>query len=125
MSGVTIDSYSNVTKGSTSALVTALEAGPVAVGISAKELRHYSSGVIKKCDDDANHFALLVGHGTTTEGNDYWLVQNSWGSAWGESGYAKISKQAIEPEEIDSDGDGVTDEVKTKSGTCGILIHAA
>ena len=37
------------------------------------------------------HRPQLVGYGTE-KGKDYWLVRNSWGTSWGESGYIKLEK---------------------------------
>lgn len=39
-----------------------------------------------------DHVVLLVGYGTTAEGVPYWLVQNQWGTAWGQNGFIKIER---------------------------------
>ena len=67
---------------------------PVSIAIEADTFgfQFYKSGVYSgKCGTNLDHGVLLVGYGTEN-GEDYWLVKNSWGSNWGDSGYIKIKQ---------------------------------
>lgn len=70
---------------------------PVAVAISAdtKLFQSYSSGVITSasCYTSLDHGVLVVGYGTEN-GQDYWLVKNSWSTTWGDNGYVKIARSS-------------------------------
>ncbi|XP_018601154.1 cathepsin S-like isoform X2 [Scleropages formosus] len=68
--------------------------GPVSVGINATHSFYlYSGGIFDdpQCTSNTNHAVLVVGYGTDN-GQDFWLVKNSWGTAWGESGYARMAR---------------------------------
>merc|ERR1711997_396233 len=67
--------------------------GAVAVGVAAdSNFGSYKSGIFNGCTGtQANHAVLAVGYGTEN-GQDYWLVKNSWGKNWGENGYIKIKR---------------------------------
>ncbi|MFH1424079.1 MAG: C1 family peptidase [archaeon] len=41
-----------------------------------------------------NHAIALVGWGYNDTYGDYWILRNSWGSDWGESGYMRIAANA-------------------------------
>lgn len=68
--------------------------GPVVVAVFAPDsFGHYSEGVFSdnSCPKDCsklNHAMVAVGYGSAD--HDYWLVKNSWGTSWGESGYIKM-----------------------------------
>ena len=72
--------------------------GPLSIALNANPLQTYSSGIIDltatKCPSSGiNHAALLVGYGTDSNiGIDYWIVKNSWGKSWGESGYFRMRR---------------------------------
>jgi C1A family cysteine protease len=99
-----------VSAGSSQALMEAVSKQPVAVAIDADnpQFSQYSTGVWSNCGTQLDHSVLLVGYGT--EGNTpYWLIQNSWGTSWGQGGFGKILRQAGNSRTV---------------GTCGILTEA-
>ena len=57
----------------------------------------YNKGVYVKGDDipgfSGYHTVKVIGWGIDSEGeaNKYWIVENTWGSDWGENGYARIA----------------------------------
>jgi len=65
--------------------------GPIAAAIDSKGLQDYTGGIYSCKEFNAvDHAILVVGYGTTEDGQDYWLVRNSWGKTWGEEGYFRI-----------------------------------
>jgi len=86
-------SGTNCTKaGSESDLqATVASRGPVPIMIDASHssFQLYTSGVYyeKSCSSTSvDHAMLLVGYGTTSDGQDYWIARNSWGPTWGQNG---------------------------------------
>ncbi|EDW55046.1 cathepsin L1 [Drosophila sechellia] len=75
--------------------------GPVAVSIDHlhEEFDQYFGGILRipSCGNtkfDLKHSVLLVGFGTHPKWGDYWIIKNSYGTEWGESGYFKLARNA-------------------------------
>uniref|UniRef100_A0A3B3HVE0 Cathepsin 12 n=1 Tax=Oryzias latipes TaxID=8090 RepID=A0A3B3HVE0_ORYLA len=104
-----IKDYRFIPQGDEQALADAVATiGPITVAIDADHASFlfYSSGIYDEPNCDPNrlsHAVLLVGYGSE-EGQDYWIIKNSWGSSWGEGGYMRI--------------------IRNGSNTCGIASYA-
>ncbi|KAF2554526.1 hypothetical protein F2Q68_00017218 [Brassica cretica] len=106
---VTIDGYEDVPENENS-LKKALANQPISVAIEAggRAFQLYKSGVFTgTCGTALDHGVVAVGYGTS-EGQDYWIIRNSWGSNWGESGYIKLQRN-----------------IKDSSGKCGVAMMAS
>jgi len=91
----TVSSFVDVAANSEAALLQAVNLGPVSVAIEADQqcFQFYSSGILSdpSCGTQLDHGVLAVGYGTdATTGQDFWIVKNSWGASWGESGYIRL-----------------------------------
>ncbi|XP_030385247.1 digestive cysteine proteinase 1 [Scaptodrosophila lebanonensis] len=93
-----IKGFVNVTSNDSTAFkVALLKHGPISVAIDAspKTFSFYSHGVYyePECKNDVDgldHAVLAVGYGNIN-GDDYWLVKNSWSTYWGNDGYILMS----------------------------------
>lgn len=90
-----ISGYTKIRKHSVDHLKAALMKGPVSIGVEADQaiFQKYTSGIIDStdCGTDYDHGVLAVGYDTdAATGKEYFLIKNSWGAAWGESGYLRI-----------------------------------
>ncbi|XP_056898304.1 cathepsin O isoform X2 [Takifugu flavidus] len=65
--------------------------GPLSVVVDALSWQDYLGGIIQyHCSSKrSNHAVLVVGYDTTGD-IPYWIVQNSWGTTWGDKGYVYI-----------------------------------
>ncbi|KAI7754696.1 hypothetical protein M8C21_005315, partial [Ambrosia artemisiifolia] len=107
---VTIDGYEDVPVNDEASLKKAVVNQPIAVAIEAggRDFQFYTSGIFTgSCGTALDHGVLAVGYGTEN-GKDYWIVKNSWGAEWGESGYLKMERN-----------------IKQKTGICGIAMEAS
>ncbi|KAJ6872120.1 cysteine proteinase RD21A-like [Populus alba x Populus x berolinensis] len=105
---VSIDSYEDVPENDETALKKAVANQPVSVAIEGggRNFQLYDSGVFTgECGTSLDHGVAAVGYGTEN-GKDYWIVRNSWGKSWGESGYIRMERNIASP-----------------TGKCGIAIE--
>ncbi|KAG7010752.1 Senescence-specific cysteine protease SAG12, partial [Cucurbita argyrosperma subsp. argyrosperma] len=107
---VTISGYEKVPTNNEKKLKAAVAHQPVSVAIDAGgyDFQFYSSGIFSgSCGKQLNHGVAIVGYGEVGD-NTYWLVKNSWGTEWGESGYIRMKRDSID-----------------KRGACGIAMEAS
>ncbi|KAL2490783.1 Cysteine proteinase RD21a [Abeliophyllum distichum] len=108
---VSIDGYEDVPENDERSLKKAVANQPISVAIEAggRAFQLYHSGVFTgHCGTELDHGVVAVGYGTET-GLDYWIVRNSWGPSWGESGYIRLQRNVA----------------NTNTGKCGIAIEAS
>ncbi|KAJ9567178.1 hypothetical protein OSB04_003144 [Centaurea solstitialis] len=91
---VTIDGYNDVPENNEDLLLQAVATQPVSVGICGSErvFQSYSKGIFKgPCSTALDHAVLIVGYGSK-DGDDYWIIKNSWGTSWGMDGYMYMAR---------------------------------
>jgi len=96
--GATITQVVNITQDEKGLLQAVGNVGPVSVAIDVTDdFANYKSGVYSSsdCSSDPmsmNHAVLVVGYNSTSNGEDYWIVKNSWGSSFGIQGYIWMAR---------------------------------
>lgn len=85
----TIDGYSSLPTNNYKVTMNALaKTGPLVVAVACANWNLYHGGVFTDTKHDRHsydldHAVVLMGYGTDSEtGEDYWLIQNSWGPRW-------------------------------------------
>jgi cathepsin K len=103
-----INNFQYVTANDEQQLLQAVVQQPVSASIAVgEEFYQYREGVYSgTCGTSLNHGVTIIGYGITEEGIKYWLVKNSWGEFWGESGYMRVLRENGE-----------------YGGQCGIAMH--
>jgi KDEL-tailed cysteine endopeptidase len=86
--------YTDVAPNNNAQLKAAVAKGVVSIAIEADQyaFQAYQGGVLnsKACGTQLDHGVTIVGYGKSGK-QDYWIVRNSWGAGWGESGYIRIA----------------------------------
>ena len=108
---VKVKSYKDVPEGDQDALAAAISQQPVSVAIEADRLafQFYKGGILDgtACGQELDHGVTAVGFGVEN-GQEYFIVRNSWGASWGEKGHVRIAKNN-----------------SIKGGVCGIALAAS
>jgi len=86
VAGLAVAGYVQVAKGEAN-LETVLNKGPVSICVDASSWSSYRSGVLATCGTSVDHVVQAVGYTAA-----YWIVRNSWGTSWGESGFIRIAR---------------------------------
>lgn len=105
-SGYSKDYSSDKTKGSGAFSLNSVEEmqteimqnGPLAVAFTVySDFPTYKSGVYKHTTGSmlGGHAVEMIGWGTEN-GEDYWIIKNSWNEQWGDNGYFKIARGSDE-----------------------------
>lgn len=107
---VSFDGYESLAMNNESVLLKAVANQPIAVSLGIKAINWvlYEGGIMSgQCKTDSSLAAVLVGYGTKN-GKDYWILKNSWGTNWGESGYIRVVRN-----------------IKDKADQCGLKVLAS
>jgi len=88
-----ISGFKDVPARNEEALKAAIEQQPVSVAVraGASAFRFYNGGVLddSSCGTALDHGITAVGY-DTTGAKPFYIVRNSWGASWGESGYIRM-----------------------------------
>jgi cathepsin F len=93
---VQVVSYTDISTNEIDIANTLSTYGPITTAINGNILQVYNNGIISSssCSLTLNHAVILIGYGPASDGSgtDYWIVKNSWGTGWGESGFFRIQR---------------------------------
>jgi len=92
---VVVKAFYSLTVNNPSQLQLGVLQQPISVALdgASNVFQSYSGGIINSgdCGTTRNHAVLLIGYGNDN-GQDYWLLKNSWGTGWGEQGFFRLAR---------------------------------
>lgn len=90
--GSTINGHKDIAKDETQMAAFVYASGPLSIAVDATSFQTYSGGILTNCiSQQIDHGVLIVGFDDTNN-PPYWIIKNSWGASWGESGYIRVEK---------------------------------
>jgi len=89
--------YITTTKNETEMMEKLVLKGPLSICVDASTWQFYLGGAISNlCGEDLDHCVMITGFNDYVDLFGYsipvWLIRNSWGSDWGESGYLYVER---------------------------------
>lgn len=86
-----ITGYKTVPSGACSTLQASIATTPTSVCVDASTWQNYQSGIFTNCGTQLDHCVLATGYNDTgNAATSYWEIQNSWTTAWGQSGFIQL-----------------------------------
>nr|O97397.1 RecName: Full=Cathepsin L-like proteinase; Flags: Precursor [Phaedon cochleariae]CAA76927.1 thiol protease [Phaedon cochleariae] len=89
---VELTGYKKVTASETSLKEAVGTIGPISAVVFGKPMKSYGGGIFDDSSclgDNLHHGVNVVGYGIEN-GQKYWIIKNTWGADWGESGYIRL-----------------------------------
>ena len=92
VTGCTLKSYSRLPQDERALAAELCRNGPISAGVSGLQWQFYRGGIMTNCGPvTINHAATLVGYDDTAA-TPFWVLKNSWGTAWGDKGFIYLAK---------------------------------
>jgi len=88
---VTVSGYTQIKKESDMGSYVQ-STGPLSICVDASSWSSYKGGIMTSCSQNIDHAVQAVGvYPVSASQGGYWIIRNSWGVSWGESGYIRLA----------------------------------